>query len=56
MFLAQIVPFVYSPIRVKSGFQRWNANFKLTQKINKKLTADFDLRYSEIEVNGTVCF
>ena len=23
-------------IRVKSGFQRWNANFKLTQKINKK--------------------
>ncbi|MBS1392125.1 MAG: SusC/RagA family TonB-linked outer membrane protein, partial [Bacteroides sp.] len=40
-------------IRVKSGFQRWNANFKLTQKINKKLTADFDLRYSEIEVNGS---
>lgn len=40
-------------IRVKSGFQRWNANFKLTQKINKKLTADFDLRYSEIEINGS---
>lgn len=37
----------------KSGFQRWNANFKLTQKINKKLTADFDLRYSEIEINGS---
>ncbi|MBO5079276.1 MAG: TonB-dependent receptor [Bacteroidaceae bacterium] len=40
-------------IRVKSGFQRWNANFKLTQKINKSLTADFDLRYSEMEYSGS---
>ena len=39
-------------IRVKSDFKRWNANFKITQKINKALTADFDLRYAEIELNG----
>ena len=40
-------------IRVKSGFKRWGGNFKLTQKINKKLTADFDLRYTETELYGS---
>ncbi len=40
-------------IRIKSGFSRWNANVKLTQKINKALTADFDLRYTETELNGS---
>ena len=40
-------------IRVKSGFKRWGGNFKLTQKINSKLTADFDLRYSETELYGS---
>lgn len=40
-------------IRVQSGFKRWGGNFKLTQKINKKLTADFDLRYSETELYGS---
>ncbi|WP_455668126.1 SusC/RagA family TonB-linked outer membrane protein [Phocaeicola sp.] len=39
-------------IRIKSGFQRWSASFKLTQKINKALTADFDLRYTETEIEG----
>ena len=40
-------------IRVQSGFKRWSGNFKLTQKINKKLTADFDLRYTETELYGS---
>ena len=40
-------------IRVQSGFKRWGGNFKLTQKINKKLTADFDLRYTETELYGS---
>lgn len=39
-------------IRVKSGFSRWNANFKITQKINKALTSDFDIRYSETKLDG----
>ena len=38
--------------RKESSFSRWNANFKVTQKINKKLTADFDLRYNEVEFTG----
>lgn len=40
-------------IREKSGYSRWNANFKLTQKINKALTADVDLRYNELEITGS---
>lgn len=40
-------------IRKKSGFSRWNANFKLTQKINKSVTADFDLRYNEMKFTGS---
>ena len=39
-------------IRINSGFKRWNANFKLIQKITKTLSADFDLRYSEITIKG----
>lgn len=40
-------------IRIKSGFQRWNANFKISQKITKNLTFDADLRYSEMKFEGT---
>ena len=39
--------------RKESGFSRWNANFKVTQQINKKLTADFDIRYNETQITGT---
>lgn len=39
-------------IRINSGFSRWSANFKITQKINNKLTFDADLRYSEIKLDG----
>ena len=38
--------------RINSGFSRWSANFKITQKINKQLTFDADLRYNEVETNG----
>lgn len=40
-------------IREKSGYSRWNANFKLAQKINKDLMADIDLRYSEATIIGS---
>ena len=40
-------------IRIKSGFRRWNANVKVSQKINKALTFDADLRYSETREEGT---
>ncbi len=40
-------------IRRKSSFSRWNANFKLTQKITKNLTADVDLRYTESLIQGS---
>ena len=39
--------------RINSSFSRWSANFKVTQKINKNLTFDVDLRYTEVGVNGT---
>lgn len=39
-------------IRIQSGYSRWNANVKLEQKLNKNLKAEFDLRYSETEVDG----
>lgn len=39
-------------IRIKSDYKRWNADFKINQKINSKLTADFNLRYTETELNG----
>ena len=40
-------------IRIKSGFRRWNGNFKISQKITKTLTFDADLRYSEMKFEGT---
>ena len=39
--------------RIQTGFRRWNANFKISQKINKNLTFDADLRYSETKLEGT---
>lgn len=40
-------------IRLKSGFKRWNANFKFSQDITKNLKFDTDIRYSEIQYRGT---
>ena len=40
-------------IRIKSGFQRWSGNFKISQKITKNLTFDADLRYGEMKFEGT---
>lgn len=40
-------------IRIKSGYRRWSANFKLTQKLSKSLTFDTDLRYSDIKTEGS---
>lgn len=40
-------------IRINSDYSRWNANFKIEQKINKNLSFDADLRYNETKVNGT---
>ncbi len=39
--------------RINSGFRRWNANFKITQKLAKSLTFDADLRYADIKLEGT---
>ena len=39
--------------RIQTGFNRWNANFKISQKINKDLTFDADLRYSETKLEGS---
>lgn len=38
--------------RINSGFRRWNANFKLSQEINKNLKWDVDARYSEMRLRG----
>lgn len=35
-----------------TGFKRWNANFKINQKITKNLNFDVDLRYSEMKFEG----
>ncbi len=35
-----------------SGFNRWNANFKLTQQINKALTWDVNARYGQMKFKG----
>ena len=40
-------------IRVLSGYKRISANAKLEQKINKKLSVDFDIRYYERTLEGT---
>ncbi|MCR4773367.1 MAG: TonB-dependent receptor [Prevotella sp.] len=39
-------------ILIESGFKRWNANVKLSQKITKDLDFDADLRYNEMEFTG----
>jgi len=39
--------------RINTSFKRWNANFKISQKITKNLTFDADLRYSETKHQGT---
>lgn len=39
-------------IRINSGYSRWSANFKVDQKINKKLSFNADLRYVETEIEG----
>ena len=39
-------------IRIQSGFRRIGANLKVDQKINKNLSADFDIRYSEVRLQG----
>lgn len=39
-------------IRINSGYKRMGANFKIDQKINKKLSADFDLRYAKTSLLG----
>lgn len=40
-------------IRINSGYRRFNANFKLSQKIGEKFQADIDLRYGETKLSGT---
>ena len=39
--------------RINTGFSRWSGNFKISQKINKDLTFDADLRYGEMKFEGT---
>ncbi|MBR5716648.1 MAG: TonB-dependent receptor [Bacteroidales bacterium] len=39
-------------IRINSGYNRLGANFKIDQKINKKLAVDFDLRYAKTMLTG----
>jgi TonB-linked SusC/RagA family outer membrane protein len=38
--------------RINSGYKRWNANIKLDQKITNDLSVNFDVRYSEIGLEG----
>jgi TonB-linked SusC/RagA family outer membrane protein len=40
-------------IRVKSDFKRYNANFKINQRIARNLVFNTDLRFSQIEIDGT---
>ncbi len=40
-------------IRINSGYSRWNANFKIDQKISNNLSFNSDLRYSENTTTGT---
>ncbi len=39
-------------IRINSGYSRWNANFKIEQKICNKLIFKEDIRYVETETDG----
>ncbi|MDR2804837.1 MAG: TonB-dependent receptor [Dysgonamonadaceae bacterium] len=40
-------------IRILSDFKRYNANFKIEQKIAKNLTSNIDLRYGQRQITGT---
>jgi TonB-linked SusC/RagA family outer membrane protein len=40
-------------IRVKSDFKRYNASFKVDQKISRTLNFSTDLRYAQMYINGT---
>ena len=40
-------------IRISSGYSRWNANFKIDQRIGNKLTFNEDIRYWETKTDGT---
>ncbi len=40
-------------IRIRSGYSRWNANFKIDQKITDNLTFNEDIRYVETTKDGT---
>ncbi len=40
-------------IRIRSGYSRWNANFKIDQKITDNLTFNEDIRYVETLTDGT---
>jgi TonB-linked SusC/RagA family outer membrane protein len=40
-------------IRVKSDFKRYNASFKVDQKISNTLTFNTDLRYSQMVIDGS---
>jgi TonB-linked SusC/RagA family outer membrane protein len=39
-------------IRINSDFKRYNANFKVNQKITKTLSFDVDLRYAQMVIDG----
>ena len=39
-------------IRISSGYSRWNANFKVDQKITDNLTFNEDIRYLETTTDG----
>ena len=38
--------------KIQSGYERYSVNFKLKQKINKRLTFDADIRYANVHVTG----
>lgn len=40
-------------LRIKSSFNRWNANFKVDQKISDKLSFNSDFRFSQVTIDGT---
>ncbi len=39
--------------RINSSFKRWNVNVKVNQKINKDLSFNIDLRYNEMDFEGS---
>ncbi len=40
-------------IVINTNFRRWGANFKVSQKINKALNFDVDLRYGQMQFDGS---